>query len=181
VDHSAPSPDTLLRPWRIVAVVAAGVAAVELVLLIAAGTVLFGRSVADRASSEPKKTKPPVAARAEKTKAEATPRRPVKPRPVPKAKLSRAQTSLLVLNGNGQQGAAGAEATRARARGYAIRAVGNARHTDHVRTVVMYRPGFEGEARRLARDLRIGLVSPLDGMKPSQLRGAQLAIVLGVR
>jgi hypothetical protein len=43
----------------------------------------------------------------------------------------------------------------------------------------MYRPGFTGEARRFARDLNLGLVSPLDGMKPAQLHGAQIVMILG--
>jgi hypothetical protein len=43
----------------------------------------------------------------------------------------------------------------------------------------MYRPAFEGEARRLAKDLRIKRVAPLDGMRASDLQGAHLALILG--
>ena len=43
----------------------------------------------------------------------------------------------------------------------------------------MYRPGRRPEALRLARDLGIRLVWPLDGLRPRQLHGAQLAVVLG--
>ena len=43
----------------------------------------------------------------------------------------------------------------------------------------MYAPGFEGEGRRLARDLGVKVVGPLDGMKRSALHGGQLAVVLG--
>jgi hypothetical protein len=43
----------------------------------------------------------------------------------------------------------------------------------------MYRRGFEGEGRRLARDLGIKVVGPLDGMKPAQLHGAQAVLILG--
>ena len=45
----------------------------------------------------------------------------------------------------------------------------------------MYRRGFEGEGVRLAHDLHVKVVGPLDGLKPSSMHGAQLAIVLGVR
>ena len=37
------------------------------------------------------------------------------------------------------------------------------------------------EAARLAHDLHVKVVGPLDGVRPSALRGAQLAIVLGAR
>jgi hypothetical protein len=43
----------------------------------------------------------------------------------------------------------------------------------------MYRPGFAGEAQRLARDTGIRVVTALDGIQPSSLRGAQLIVVLG--
>jgi hypothetical protein len=43
----------------------------------------------------------------------------------------------------------------------------------------MYRMGRRGEALRLARDLGIRLVSPLDGLRPRDLKGARLAVILG--
>ena len=43
----------------------------------------------------------------------------------------------------------------------------------------MYRRGFEGEGRRLARDLGIGIVGPLDGLRISQLHGANAVVVVG--
>jgi hypothetical protein len=43
----------------------------------------------------------------------------------------------------------------------------------------MYRHGYEAEGRRLARDLHVHVVGPLDGLKLSALRGAKLAVVLG--
>jgi hypothetical protein len=45
----------------------------------------------------------------------------------------------------------------------------------------MYRRGYEAEGRRLARDLHVKVVGPLDGLKTSALHGAQLAVVLGAR
>jgi hypothetical protein len=43
----------------------------------------------------------------------------------------------------------------------------------------MYRPGFRGEAKRLAKDVRIRRVVPLDGMKIRDLQGAHVALILG--
>jgi hypothetical protein len=86
---------------------------------------------------------------------------------------------VLVLNGNGRQGAATAEATRIRAHGYRIGDIANASRSDYSRSIVMYRPRFAGEGHRLGRDLRISLVTPLDGMRARQLGGAQLVLILG--
>ena len=43
----------------------------------------------------------------------------------------------------------------------------------------MYRPGFAGEGRRLARDLRVRLVGPLDGMRTRELGRAHVVYILG--
>lgn len=86
---------------------------------------------------------------------------------------------MLVLNGNGRQGAAGAAAARVSRRGYRIRGVANAPSHDYARSIVMYRPGFEGEGRRLAADLGIRVVGPLDGMRPRELHGAHTVLILG--
>jgi hypothetical protein len=45
--------------------------------------------------------------------------------------------------------------------------------------MVLYRPGFEREARRLAQDVRIPIVSVLDGIKPGEIKNAKLAVILG--
>ena len=45
----------------------------------------------------------------------------------------------------------------------------------------MYKRGFHAEGVRLAHDLHVKAVGPLDGIDPSTLHGAQLAIVLGAR
>ena len=59
--------------------------------------------------------------------------------------------SVTVLNGNGVSGAAAAEASRVRARGYKIGVVGNAPRGGYGRTIVMYRPGLSREGSRLAQ------------------------------
>ena len=97
----------------------------------------------------------------------------------PAARLPRARTGVLVLNGNGRAGAASAEASRLHGLGYVIRGKGNADRQDYATTVVMYRKGFAGEAQRLARDLNVKIVGPLDGLAPSALHGGQLVVVLG--
>ena len=162
MEHAVPFEP--VRPWRTAAIVATGVAALELLALIAAGTVLLGRSVVSHGARAAAK---PAASRPATTK------------PSRHASLPRAKTRIVVLNGNGQAGAAAAEASTLRARGYRISAVGNAQRATHGPTLIMYRPGFAAEGQRLARDTGIGMVTALDGMQPSSLRRAQLVVVLG--
>ena len=63
--------------------------------------------------------------------------------------------------------------------GDACGSVGNAPRSDYRRTLVLFRPGREAEARRLAADLKVSIVAPLDGMTTKQLLGAHVALVLG--
>jgi LytR cell envelope-related transcriptional attenuator len=174
VDTRLPSLDA--RPWRTATLVASAVAALELVLLVIAGAVLLARPLAHRGSSATPShaaTKPkPVAA-----KAPAPPVHRAAVRHAPR--LSRARTSILVLNGNGQTGAAGAESARVTHLGYHVARVGDAARMDYPSSVVMYRPGFEPEGRRLAHDLSIKVVGPLDGVTIADLGGAQAAVVVG--
>ena len=86
---------------------------------------------------------------------------------------------MLVLNGNGVAGAAASTGELVRGKGYVIAAVGNAARTDYRRSVVMYRPGYAPEAARFARDLRVKIVSPLDGLRLKDLMGAHVAVVIG--
>ena len=64
---------------------------------------------------------------------------------------------------------------------YPVVRVGDARHRDYPRTIVMYRQGFAGEGYRLAHDLGLARarVSPLDGLRPSELSGAKVVLVVG--
>lgn len=163
MEHAVPFEP--VRPWRTAAIVATGVAALELLALIVAGTVLLGRSVVSHGARAAAK---PAASRPATTK------------PSRHASLPRAKTRIVVLNGNGQAGAAAAEASTLRARGYRISAVGNAQRATQGPTLIMYRPGFAAEGQRLARDTGIGVVTALDGMQPSSLRRAQLVVVLGI-
>lgn len=161
MEHALPQ-----RPWRIAALVATGIAALELALLLSLGLPALGREVAEQVRS----------AATESALA------PVPSRPKPAAAvLPRADTSVLVLNGNGVAGAANAAGSRAHELGYIVAGTGNAPRKDYPRTLVMYRPGREGEGRRLARDLGIRVVAPLDGMEADDLMGAHVAVVLGAR
>jgi hypothetical protein len=92
--------------------------------------------------------------------------------------LPRNETSVMVLNGNGRAGAAAAAADRVQARGYMLGNVGNAPSITP-RSLIMFRPGYEAEGRRLAHDLRVRIVRPLDGMRPTQLLGSHLVLIIG--
>jgi LytR cell envelope-related transcriptional attenuator len=169
VEHALPNPSGETghsHPWRTIAVVATGIAMLELVGLMIVAIALLAKPVLHHAQSE---------ARAGATKPAAT--KPAAPKVGPL--LPRRLVSVTVLNGNGVSGAAAAEASRVRARGYKIGVVGNAPHGSYGQTVVMYRPARRGEALRLARDLQIRRVSPLDGLHRRDLRGAKLAVIVG--
>jgi hypothetical protein len=96
-------------------------------------------------------------------------------------KLTRSETGIFVLNGNGRSGAAADESRKLSAFGYHVPGTGNAKRQDYATTVVMFRRGYAAEAHRLARDMHVKIVGPLDGLKPAALHGAQLAILLGAR
>jgi hypothetical protein len=161
VEHALPNPSR--HPWRTIAVVAAGIATLELLALVVTATALVAKPVAKHA-------------REAAAKHAVTPQQPKTPT---RALLARRVVTVTVLNGNGVAGAAASTASRVRARGYKIRKVGNAPRGGYGRSVVMYRAGFRPEALRLGRDLGIGLVSPLDGLRSSNLFGARLAVVVG--
>ena len=175
MDYPAAAPE-LVRPWRTATIVATTIAALELLLLVVAGVVLLGKSLAP---GHAKTAQPARAAKAShKPAAAAKQPKPQHPKHVV-AKLPRSKTSVIILNGNGVQGAAADEAALVEARGYRIKKVGNAAHTGYAKSLVMYRPGFAGEAKRFARDLNLGLVEPLDGLKPAALHGAQIVTIIG--
>lgn len=164
MEHSLPQ---VSSPWRTATLVASSVAALELVILAALGVMLLAdpvsRHVQDAAEA---KVFAPVA-------------KPRAAAPVGEPKLSRAQTLVIVLNGNGRAGAAAATAATVRSLGYAIGNVGNAPQSDVMRTIVMYRAGHRPEAARLAADLKLKIVGPLDGLTPADLLGAHVALVIG--
>jgi hypothetical protein len=91
----------------------------------------------------------------------------------------RARISVLVLNGNGVSGAAGSAATRLLARGYRHAIPTDAPSLDYARSLVLFRPGWQREAERLARDSRIPTVTPLDGRVAPEYAHVPLVLILG--
>jgi len=171
VEQSVSIPrEALARPWRTATLVASAVAAVELVLILILGVALLGQPLSERMRDTARDRTLGVATAA------------VKEQPKigsPVAQLAPRETTVLVLNGNGVSGAAHETASRVEARGYSIAHIGNAKRTTFTRSVVMYRPGFRGEALRLAGELRIKIVGPLDGMRTGEMMGAHVAVVVG--
>ena len=170
------SPEELVRPWRTATIVASLVAAVELVLLLGGAAMLLAKPLshairrhAEVAAVTPAKTKKPAPA----------PAHAKKHVHVAVPKLTRSKTAVAVLNGNGRNGAAATAAGRLRHLGYRIATTSNARRQDYATTVVLYKTGFEPEAARLARDLGVKVIGPLDGMGGSVLHGGELALILG--
>ncbi|MBA3374768.1 MAG: LytR C-terminal domain-containing protein [Actinobacteria bacterium] len=173
MDHPLVAPDALVRPWRLAAYIAGAVAVAELLLLLIIGGGALIETVSQRVE---------VAAR-ERALAPSTPAKRAATRrrtPATKAATPRGRTVVMVLNGNGRTGAAASAASRVRNHGYRIGTVGNASSTDFARNLVMYKPGFAGEARRLAEDLRVKQVGPLDGIRARDLGRSQLVFILGV-
>jgi hypothetical protein len=174
VDHPLPAPasDALVRPWRTAAYVAVAVAAVELLLLLVIGGGKLTGFVADRLEG---------AARQQVLAPQTNQRtKPVTRTPAAAAKagLSRSKTVVMVLNGNGRTGAAASAASRVQGKGYRVGEVTNAPRQVS-RSIVMFRPGFAGEGRRLGKDLGVKLVTPLDGMRAGALGGAHVVFILG--
>jgi len=149
----------LVQPWRTATLVAVGVAAVELLLVIA---LLLGSTGHASAATEAKPRASHEAAR----------------RP-PARVLPRSKTRILILNGNGVDGAAASEAAMVKSLGYRVAAVGNASRSDYGRSTVLYPRGRAREARRLAHDVGIKLVGPLDGISRARMRHATVAVILG--
>ena len=145
-------------PWRAAALAACAVALFELTALLAlAGAHLF--HVHHAAASRPATTTPAA-------KAVVHPLR------------SRSRVSVLVLNGNGVSGAAGTEASQLLALGYRHAVPGDA-PTSYAQSVVLFRPGWQREAQRLAGDVGIRAVTPLDVRLSGSERGTQVVVILG--
>jgi LytR cell envelope-related transcriptional attenuator len=175
VDH--PAQLSAPQPWRSAALVAATIAAVELFLLVVLGFA-FGAKLFSKEVERVSATASAPAAQA--TIAETAVPRSETPTEAPATViLARNETSVIVLNGNGIAGAASVAAERVQRRGYIIAGTTNAPRTNFRRSLVMYRPGREAEAQRLARDLKVKRVAPLDGVRIADLQGAHVALIIG--
>jgi hypothetical protein len=165
VQHAEPIPASF--PWRGATLVVGAVAAIELLVLIGIAALhLVPTHTAARAAA-PAKSRHLRSITHVAKKVPATPSHPLQ---------ARSGVRVLVLNGNGVQGAASAEAARLRSAGYRIAGATNAQRHDYARSMVLYAPGWAKEGRRLARDAGISLVAPIDGMK---LKASQAVVVLG--
>ena len=100
----------------------------------------------------------------------ATPPTPLRPR---------SRISVLVLNGDGVANAAGNEATTILARGYRHAIPTDAPNLDYARSLVLFRPGWQGEAKRLARDSEIPAIAPFDGRVAPAYSHVPLVLILG--
>ena len=190
MDLPAPSLPHFSEPtsgWRRAALIVGAVAVLELVALVVVALAFVAKPFAD----SPERPNPAAAtspAEGEKgdgkpTAAAAEPAQGGDPaaQPAAVAELPRAKTQVLVLNGNGFAGAAGQMAAVVQALRYPVSGVADAVHRNFPRTIVMYRGGFLGEANRLAKDLGLARdrTMPLDGMRPADLHGAQLVVIVG--
>jgi hypothetical protein len=155
----------LIQPWRRATIAVSAIAAVELVALAAVLIAVLGNPL----SRHLRETEATASTTPHRTTTMAMPKKPT---------LARGQISVMVLNGGGQAGAAHATADRVSAHGYLLGQIGNAAGYS-ARTMIMYRPGYAAEGARLGRDLHVRLVRPLDGMRPSQLMGSHLVLIVG--
>jgi hypothetical protein len=167
VQHAEPIPTSF--PWRGATLVVGAIAAVELLALIGVIALHFAPKHAVVRSAAPAKTQHVRAVR-HTAKVPAVPTHPLR---------ARSRVHVLVLNGNGRQGAASTAAARLLRAGYRIGGAENALRHDYARSMVLYVPGWVKEAKRLARDTGIKLVAPIDGLTPAKLKASQAVVILG--
>jgi LytR cell envelope-related transcriptional attenuator len=151
-------------PWRAAALAACALALAELAALLALAGIRLVH-VHHPVGTSPERTRP-------------VPGTGHGPNGRAIALRARSKVSVVVLNGNGVQHAAGNEATRLLGLGYR-RADATDASTRYASSLVLFRPGWEREARRLARDAGIRTVTPLDGRLPGAGGGHQLVVILG--
>jgi hypothetical protein len=169
-------------PWRTATLVATAVATLELVGLIAVGAFVLAHPFRHTAKPETTAAAAPAVHHTQTTPARHAARVPAKDifAPLPSHALRpRSKVRVLVLNANGVQGAAHAEAARLQAAGYPLGGAANAPSHHYAQSMVMYVPGYLKEARRLAHESGIRLVAPVDGLTPAALSGSRLVVLLG--
>lgn len=127
-------------------------------LLVAGGLALAFREPAGRPAAQQGRV------------GKATPPTPLRPR---------SSISVLVLNGDGVEGAAGTTATALLTHGYRHAIPGDAPNLAYARSLVLFRPGWQREAERLGKDARIATVAPLDGRVSPAYAHVPLVVILG--
>lgn len=176
MDAPLPQTDALIRPWRLATLAASLIAGIELVALVLLAFLLLAKPLSHAIQHHASAT---ATADAVKKAHVAPVHKLIKPPPVGVAKIPRGHLSVLVLNGNGRSGVAHVEATKLQHLGYRVGGAANAKRDDYATSVVMFKKGLAAEGHRLARDLHVSVVGPLDGMTPAQLHGSQLVVILG--
>ena len=168
-------------PWRRAALIAGAVAAVELIALLVVALAFIAKPFAHSNAGTATHASSSAAATSASATHAGTTQAPKLAREKAAVRIPRGRTGVLVLNGNGEYGAASEKAIVVRGLDYPVVRIGDARHRDYPQTIVMYRQGFSGEGYRLARDLGLARsrVVPLDGLRPGDLSGAKLALVVG--
>jgi hypothetical protein len=175
VDSTLPPGIDGIRTWRRATLLAGSVAAVEFVLVVVLAAIVVTHAFPGSGAPHPTLATRATIARVRPVSAPA-----VKAASVPATRLIPPdRVRIVVLNGNGLSGAAATAATGLRRRGYRIAGVANAAHQNYPTSLILYRPGYRPEGMRLARELGIHVVGPLDGMSLSALRGGELAVILG--
>ena len=93
----------------------------------------------------------------------------------------RSHVRIMVFNGNGRSGAAGAEASAPLSTSATRSPAPRTRATRTTRRASSCTgPGFRAEGMRLAKDLGVKVVGPLDGIRAAALcTAAQLAVIVG--
>jgi hypothetical protein len=172
VDAPLHAPNELIRPWRRATIAASAIAAAELVLLLGAGALLLAKPVSRiiERQAVAAATTPPSKQLVRAIRQMSAP--PGKARP-------RSRLAIMVFNGNGRAGAAGSTASTLHGLGYQIAGTANAKRQDYATSIVMYKPGFRAEGIRLAKDLQVKVIGPLDGLKTSALHGGELTVIVG--
>jgi len=168
VQHAEPIPTSF--PWRGATLAVGAIAAVELLALIVVVALHFAPTHAVARVAVPAKTQHARPVRHTAKTVASVPSVPLR---------VRSRVHVLVLNGNGVQGAASTEAARLLSAGYRIGGAENALRHDYARSMVLYVPGWVKEAKRLARDTGIKLVAPIDGLTPAKLKASQAVVILG--
>jgi hypothetical protein len=163
----------LIRPWRRATFVAGTIAAVELLALLGAGAMLLAKPLSHEIN---KAAAASIAATPPSKQLQTAIRRMHAPAGKPHP---RHHVKIMVLNGNGVNGAAGTAATRLHRLGYRIAGTANAKRQDYATSVVMYKPGFRSDGMRLAKAIGVKVVGPLDGIPASSLHGGELAVIVG--
>jgi hypothetical protein len=168
VDHSfAPLFQLGERDWRKLTIVLGAIAAVEAIVVLVLAIILIAPTISHHLKSSAERDAVlPEGATGPHT-------------PAGRAKLSPAETPVIVLNGNGRSGAAAAGASTVRRLGYKIALVGDAPRMDYPVSLVMYRPGLRPEALKFAKRMDVRTVGPLDGIRLSKLGRAKLVLIVG--